>query len=59
MSSDIHPGDCVQLPDGRIGRVRERAGHGPYATSVTVTAMAHIGSDPDAQVFLHDRALGL
>ena len=26
MSSDIHPRDCVQLPDGRIGRVRERAG---------------------------------
>jgi hypothetical protein len=26
MSSEIHPGDCVQLPDGRIGRVRERAG---------------------------------
>jgi hypothetical protein len=26
MSSDIHPGDCVQLPEGRIGRVRERAG---------------------------------
>jgi hypothetical protein len=27
MSSDIHPGDCVQLPDGRIGRVREQAGN--------------------------------
>lgn len=26
MSSDIHPGDCVQLPDGRIGRVREQTG---------------------------------
>ncbi len=23
MAETIHPGDCVRIPDGRIGRVRE------------------------------------
>jgi hypothetical protein len=26
MATDIHKGDCVKIPDGRIGRVREKHG---------------------------------
>ena len=26
MSQEIRPGDCVQLPDGRIARVRDHTG---------------------------------
>ena len=28
MASSIRTGDCVQTPDGRIGRVRNSAGNG-------------------------------
>ena len=42
MSSDIHPGACVQLPDGRIGRVRERAGDTDTVRVRRTTSKTHL-----------------
>jgi hypothetical protein len=42
MSSDIHPGDCVQLPEGRIGRVRERAGDTDTVRVRRTTSKTHL-----------------
>ena len=33
MAASIQPGDCVRLPDGRIGRVRDSA-NGQYRVRV-------------------------
>lgn len=41
MPVEIHPGDCVKIPDGRVGRVREEA-QGLYCVRVRrLTSTSH------------------
>ena len=37
----IEPGDCVQLPDGRVGRVRDRVDDGYRVRVRRVTSKTH------------------
>jgi hypothetical protein len=41
MTAAIRPGDCVQIPDGRIGRVRERAADGYTVRLRRKTSKSH------------------
>lgn len=41
MSAEINPGDCVKIPDGRIGRVRDKNGQGYRVRVRRYTSKTH------------------